>query len=248
MEASGERNGFKMDCSDQYARGSYRRGSHEPQRSTHRPGLDADLWADAGNRRRAFPIYAFLLVEGFCHTRNARNYLTRLLVSAALSEIPFDLAVFHTPFYPGYQNVFFTLALGLIALIGIRKTGGLSLYDQIVYGRESGQKTGKCGGWWKQLLIMAVCSGIAEMINSDYGCFGVIFIILLSMTRYDKKNQTLLGAVSLVWELPAIFAFVPIWFYNGTRGRDTGKYFFYAFYPVHLLILWAVGRYLFHLF
>lgn len=219
----------------------------------HNEALTAPVWTQIyglmrGIGRLAFPIYAFLLVEGFCHTRNARNYLTRLLVSAALSEIPFDLAVFHTPFYPGYQNVFFTLALGLIALIGIRKTGGLSLYDQIVYGRESGQKTGKCGGWWKQLLIMAVCSGIAEMINSDYGGFGVIFIILLSMTRYDKKNQTLLGAVSLVWELPAIFAFVPIWFYNGTRGRDTGKYFFYAFYPVHLLILWAVGRYLFHLF
>ncbi len=197
----------------------------------HNAALTDPIWAQIyvlmrGIGRIAFPIYAFLLVEGFLHTRDVKKYLTRMFLFAVVSEIPFDLAVFHTPFYWGYQNVFFTLFLGLLALAGIRWGTGL----------------------WKQALALIMCVGAAQLINCDYGAFGVFFIVLLYMTRYDKKTQTVLGALSLVWELPGILAFIPIRLYNGTRGRCGNKYFFYAFYPAHLLILWMIGRFVLKLF
>ena len=197
----------------------------------HNAALTEPIWAQIyvlmrGIGRIAFPIYAFLLVEGFLHTRDVKKYLTRMFLFAVVSEIPFDLAVFHTPFYWGYQNVFFTLFLGLLALAGIRWGTGL----------------------WKQALALIMCVGAAQLINCDYGAFGVFFIVLLYMTRYDKKTQTVLGALSLVRELPGILAFIPIRLYNGTRGRCGNKYFFYAFYPAHLLILWMIGRFMLKLF
>ena len=66
--------------------------------------------------RLAFPLFCFLLVEGFVHTHNVKGYLGRLVLFGLLSEVPFDLAFFRTPFYPGAQNVYWTLALGALAL------------------------------------------------------------------------------------------------------------------------------------
>lgn len=206
----------------------------------HNAALTDPIWAQIyvlmrGIGRIAFPIYAFLLVEGFLHTRDVKKYLARMLTFAVVSEIPFDLAVFHTPFYWGYQNVFFALFLGLLALAG----------ENVVH-QSSGMFAG--AGLWKQAFVLILCVGTAQLINCDYGAFGVFFIILLYMTRYDKKTQTVLGAISLIWELPGILAFIPIRLYNGTRGRCGNRYFFYAFYPAHLLALWVVGRFIFKLF
>lgn len=66
--------------------------------------------------RLAFPIFSFLLAEGFFHTHNLRRYLLRLLLGAVLSEIPFNLMYSGSVFYPFHQNVLWTFLLSLLLM------------------------------------------------------------------------------------------------------------------------------------
>ena len=172
--------------------------------------------------RLAFPLFCFLLVEGFVHTHNVKGYLGRLVLFGLLSEVPFDLAFFRTPFYPGAQNVYWTLALGVLAMAGLKR-----------FEKENGLPG------WQGLVWAGGCAALALAANTDYNAIGVIIICALYLTRADRKRQCLAGAVLFLFELTAPLAFVLVWFYNGQRGACSPllKKAFYWFYPVHLLVL-----------
>lgn len=177
--------------------------------------------------RIAFPIYCFLLVEGFDHTRDRKKYALRLLLFALVSEVPFDLAFSGTPLEFGYQNVFFTLLIGLLTIMA---------FDAVFEKNE----------WHTAVraVLMAVIAlggmGLAYLMHTDYDAKGVMVILVLYLTRKIRGLQILAGCLAFCWwELPAIVAFIPIAFYNGKRGLNI-KYLFYAFYPVHLLILYLI--------
>jgi len=176
--------------------------------------------------RIAFPIFCFLLVEGFLHTRDIKKYALRLFVFALISEIPFDLAFSGNIFSLEYQNVFFTLLIGLLTIWGIKL---VSRYDKI-----------------KKLIlsvvIVALGMVIAKYMKTDYGSFGVAAIVLLYVCSSNRKLQCILGAIIFSWEVTAILSFVIIYFYNGERGIKLNKYLFYAFYPAHILILYFIYR------
>lgn len=169
--------------------------------------------------RVAFPIFCFLLVEGFLHTRNVKKYAVRLGIFALISEIPFDLALHLRPFAWENQNVYFTLFLGLLT-IWFMKTYGETLPVRIV---------GLAGG-----------ALLAELLHTDYGAFGVGLIAVLYLLRNNRLWQCVLGALCCVWEYTAPLAFVPVYLYNGERGRQP-KWFFYWFYPAHLLLYYVIG-------
>lgn len=175
--------------------------------------------------RVAFPIFCFLLVEGFLRTGNVKKYAMRLGAFALISEVPFDLALKAKPLDFTYQNVFFTLFIGLLTMVA---------FDRI--GKLFQNKIGK-------LLLSCVAliagAGLAELMSTDYGAIGVVSIILLYVLRNHKVWQIVGGCVAFLWELTAPLAFIPIGFYNGKRGLQL-KYFFYAFYPLHLLILYLI--------
>lgn len=171
--------------------------------------------------RPAFPIFCFLLVQGFVHTRNVKKYAARLGIFALISEIPFDLALRITPFYWKHQNVYFTLLIGLLSIWFMKS------FKNRLWARVSG------------LLAGAV---LAELLCTDYGAFGIALIVLLYLLQDKKVLQCVLGAVCCAWETTAPLAFVLIWFYNGKRGRQP-KWFFYWFYPVHLLLYALIGMY-----
>lgn len=177
--------------------------------------------------RIAFPIYCFLLVEGFQKTSNKTRYALRLGIFALVSEIPFNLALSSRFFDLEYQNVFFTLLIGLLSMIVAEKVGGGKLTAPIS---------------WRSLVHIAVFVAgafLAELMCTDYGAKGILCILALYLFRYNKLMQTLAGAIAFLWETTAPLAFLPIWFYNGKRGLKL-KYVFYVFYPLHLLILYLI--------
>ena len=180
--------------------------------------------------RFAFPVFCFLLVEGFWHTRSKAKYLRNLMIFALVSEVPFDLALYGKVCSWQHQNVFFTLAAGFGAiwiaehftLKAMRDSLNVMLY---------------------RALSAAGVVGIAllaEFIHTDYGAAGVATIFLL----YAMRGRPVVSALA-AWLILGLTNFLEFYcfpfvgavhFYNGERGRQN-KYFFYVFYPVHLLIL-----------
>ena len=183
--------------------------------------------------RFSFPAFCFLLVEGFCHTSSRTKYLRNLLIFSLVSEIPFDLALYDEVWHGGHQNVFFTLAAGFGAI-------WLSEYFSLKAMKES------MGGMPYRLLSVASVVGIAifaEITHTDYGAAGVATIYVL----YALRGKPIISAIT-AWMVLGLtnvleffcFPFIgAVYFYNGERGRQN-KYFFYVFYPLHLLILMMI--------
>ena len=175
--------------------------------------------------RLSFPIFAFLIAEGYAHTQNVWRYILRLAIFAAISEVPFDLAIKGVVYYPEYQNVMITLVLGV---------AGLWLADRI------GKKNAPL-----QCLIYGAFCVFAYLAKSDYGAVGVLLIVVMYRFRHDKKLSTITGAIisaveSLSYSGVAALAYGLIWLYNGRRGELPMRYFFYIGYPAHLLLFWAM--------
>lgn len=183
--------------------------------------------------RISFPIFAFLLCEGFCHTRSVKKYGMRLLVFAVVSELPFQFFSYGLFFseYAGFynQNVMFELVLVLGALYCLRR-----------------------GGWF--LLGSAGAVILAQFGGFMYGGYGVLLALCFYVFR-DKKWAMLLSVAimavlyclvyrQLSVQIWSVLAIVPLCFYNGEKGLGFPKYVFYGFYPAHLLLLGVVRYFL----
>lgn len=182
--------------------------------------------------RLAFPIFCFLLVEGFFHTRSIKKYAQRLFLFALISEFPFDYALHHKDLMAALssdsflsafkcvmnkQNVYWTLLIGLLVLWAIRVFSGCIPV---------------------QLALMAAGMMLARALHTDYSYHGVFFIELMYVLRSFPLLQGLCGASYMEWyeKMPTPLCFIPILLYNGKRGRQL-KYLYYWFYPVHLIVL-----------
>lgn len=243
--------------------------------------------------RLGFPIFCFLLVEGFQKTKNVRKYVLRMGLFALISEIPFNLAFTGRVMEFGYQNVYFTLFLGLFTLCAYeflaryRQTGpesrwwmlsvvlgtlftamygtmyvkrliGLSTTESLLaslgvfcvivavclmlYGRKRGRKRLQVASADMTVLVLAMY--LADFLNTDYAGMGVLTITAMYIFRKRKVLSVTAGCVVLsimsISEIPAFLTLIPIALYNGKRGLKM-KYFFYAFYPVHLFLLYLVA-------
>ena len=177
--------------------------------------------------RISFPIFCFLLTEGFFHTRNIEKYMIRLGIFALISEIPYDLAFRNVLLEAEHQNVFFTLFLGVLLMYILEKSGEI----------------------WIKATWIILFSWIAATIRSDYGYKAIILICIYYFLRNNLSAKTILGTGwNIFWgntiQYYGVLATIPICLYNGEKGKSM-KYFFYAFYPVHLLILYIVNRLIF---
>ena len=194
--------------------------------------------------RMAFPIYCFLLVEGFLHTRSVGKYALRLGVFAILSEIPFDMAVHHSYWNAGSNNVFFTLLIGLLLVWGI------SFVEKFYEFWREKQLDAFIGGLATVavgVLMVVPAMFLAEkVLCTDYGMAGVVAIFVLYLFRKNRYLAFTLSVMALgillsnSTEYLALIMLYPLSLYDGTRGDRGGKvqkWLFYGFYPVHLLVL-----------
>ena len=186
--------------------------------------------------RLAFPLYVFMLTEGFRHTKQHDKYFLRILIFAFISQLPFDLLAWRAGL-TWMLNVMFTLAACLMAM-SMAKKGGW---------------------WWLGVIGLAI---IAQLGRMDYGAAGVIMAVgfYLASTRFKNDRPLRLlgyGVVLLLclillllinnWpiQIMAILALIPIALYNGQKGHRMPRYFFYVFYPAHLLAIFALSLMLF---
>jgi hypothetical protein len=199
--------------------------------------------------RMAFPIFAFQIAEGFIHTKDFKKYALRLLAFGLVSEIPFNLFYSSRWFNPNHKNVMFTLLLGLLAIRVID-----NLKKDI-----SAKNIGKSVLW---LLLIGIGGTLGFV---DYGFLGVLTVVMFYLCRGYRFTPILqligMILINIVFfegqvfifevfgktlEIPsqgfAVFALIPIWLYNGKKGKSSKilQYGFYAFYPVHMLILYLI--------
>lgn len=197
--------------------------------------------------RVAFVLFCFLLVQGFFYTRSRAKYLYRLILFSLISEIPFDLAFWNSILEYKHQNVFFTLTIGLMAMIAMElanKSIDKYLLNKSAYIYSSSFEL------FVDVLIVTVFAVLADLLRTDYGAVGVVAILsmyyMCSLNRNKKIYEivaTFVGAIaclaSSLLEISAIAAVPLVAFYNGKRGVRL-KYIFYLFYPMHLMILYII--------
>ena len=178
-----------------------------------------------------FPIFIFLLTEGFLHTRSRKRYLMTLAVFAVLTEPVYDLAHYGVLWDPALQNVLFTLTVSaalLWVLDGIEAR----------FGSAPGKR------WSLTAAAVVLAGGAALLLRGEYVFLGTTAAALLWLLR-KRGAWRLLGLAPLVIVSPWCALAAPVLaLYNGQRGRLGWKYFFYVFYPAHFLVLLGMGRWI----
>lgn len=178
----------------------------------------------------AFPIFCFLMAEGFLHTRDRARYGLRMGLFALLSEIPFDLAHFQAPFSPRLQNVMFTLTVGIFTLLAVSKA-------------EERWRESPGLRWAAIAAATAAGIGIAFLVRGEYVFLGVLSAVLVYLLR-DRGKLRAVGLAPLLVVSPwVLLAVPPILLYNGERGKGS-KWFFYVFYPAHFLVFAAMASWI----
>lgn len=184
--------------------------------------------------RLSFPLFAFFISEGYIHTKNLKKYFLRLFIFALISQIPFML--FRTLVGEWkLLNIMFTLLLGLLAIL---------IYDK---GEDK----------FLSLILVGCIAYLGEIINVDYRWYGVLTVFIFYLFKNRKIFLFLSYGIALLiyYKLNYVSIFVMqnflcyifcllsvllTFIYNGKQGKRI-KFFFYAFYPIHMLLIYLIG-------
>lgn len=203
--------------------------------------------------RVAFPIFAFMIVEGFFHTTTVRRYIIRLFLFAIVSEVPFNLIYGSSPIYPFHQNVLWTFLIALLSIALVEKVKTM-------------------GKWWLTWPVLIITALVGSLLGTiamvDYFGAGVLTVLTFYIFR-EKKWWCFLGQLvclailnikmiggyfysisiaghefQIVQQSFALLSLIPIWLYHGEQGYHSKwfQYVCYAFYPAHLLLLYLIWQ------
>ena len=185
--------------------------------------------------RLAFPLYCFLLAQGYLHTRSVRAYARRLLLAALLSEIPFDLLIFGRLACTVEQNALFSLLLALMALYAADALRARPPAAWLAVGLLclAAMAAHVSYGWLGIALCLCARYAQGSRLRLALGTGALLLLYTLSL---------LLSGVERSWALASLWALcaIPLMLlYNGRRGPRVPAltFLFYAAYPLHLAAL-----------
>lgn len=179
--------------------------------------------------RISFPLFAFLCAVGYYHTKNPKHYILRLFAFAFISEYPFDLAFFPQDigFFSHYQNVYWTLAFSVL---------GLWLYEEAL--KILPKSLDKLA-----FIFLAASLWLTALMKADYFILGNMMVYGFYFFRFDKKAGALFYLFLYGWRGTSLLALPLMSCYSGEQGISRYpfvRYLFYAFYPVHLILLYGL--------
>lgn len=196
--------------------------------------------------RLAFPIFAFQLTEGYLKTNSISKYARRLLIFAFISEIPFDLMLYGTVWHPERQNVMWTLLLGLFVM---------HMIDKILASHETLFLQGA-----RLFVLLSFSTVFATVFRVDYGAPGLLLIVAFHVIHgrslhwlFESIAMAVINSSALAGksegfpvQLFAMLSLPLIWSYNGQSGHRSNfwSWFCYAFYPLHMLLLYGLATFL----
>ena len=206
---------------------------------------DGYLWMTCIGRL-TYPIFAFMIVEGYFHTKNLKKYVLRLLIFALISEIPFNLVMSSSWIAPLHQNVLWTFLISILLIFLNEKANKKALWVRILV--------------FIGTALLGCLLGIITFVDYNHG--GVLIILMFYVFR-ERKWWALLGQIvclyfisvevisgqfipielfgktfELVVQSFCVLALIPIWLYQGKQGpyNKAIRYLYYGFYPAHLLL------------
>jgi hypothetical protein len=179
------------------------------------------IWRLIG--RLAFPIYAFCIVQGYKHTRDLKKYMVRLLIIAAISQLPFMLALDIMGF-----NAVATLLVCIIVLYLLDKRKGLHM-----------------------IPVVAVIGVMLEVLNFDYGVYGLILVLIFKYTKrgYMVLCHFLLNIIFAIYKgwatellsiISTLFIVYAPWIYSAFDRVKVPRWLWRSFYPAHLTVIMAI--------
>ena len=209
---------------DQYTQESLNQAMSQDSRLMTLAGIGSIMQLIGG---MAIPVFAFLLVEGFRNTSDYKKYLLTMIITALVSEIPYDLAICGKVWDLSSQNAMITMCICLILLKCME-----------LFSNSSG-----FAGSMVRILIMIAAIVWVSIFRAEYGLCMVLLVTVFYV--FDKKNvlKTVLGCIISLMFVTGPIAFYGIWCYNGERKDRINKYVYYAFYPLHLLVLGVIAKF-----
>lgn len=209
---------------DQYTQESLNQAMSQNSRLMTLAGIGSIMQLIGG---MAIPVFAFLLVEGFRNTSDYKKYLITMIITALVSEIPYDLAIRGKVWDLSSQNAMITMCICLIML------KCMELFSDT---------SGFMGGMVKILIMIAAIVWVS-IFRAEYGLCMVLLVTVFYV--FDTRNvlKTVLGCIISLMYVTGPIAFYGIWCYNGVRKDRINKYVYYAFYPLHLLVLGVIAKF-----
>ena len=207
-----------------------------------------------GIGRVSFPIFCFLLIEGYFHTKSRAKYLARLSIFALISQVPYNLASGRSATSLFKMNIFFMLAVGFACV--------WLLDYSLNYYKSNKKALPFCLLPSLLLIYWLVVEGGAMRLRLDYNVYGVLLILVFYFFREQEEHFDddryrfailIVRFIAIFYitdryedksQIYCLFALLPVTVYNGEKGRSM-KWFFYAFYPAHLLVLFAIKKFMY---